>query len=166
MISLTESCFWLVLGILCTVIPTFALSRPRSRALSGSQHTHHFPTTMTSIPKVPAFRALRLTPTSSTFLVVEHSDVYDEHPHIYVKFLDDSTLLIVDTGCGGKTDNPDVTLTSLREFIETVDVDDNGGKPLNQDGKRGYIVVLSHCHYDHICTSRCVASQLLFAPGG
>lgn len=101
--------------------------------------------------KIPAFKASRLT--TSTFLVVEHSDIYDEHPHIYVKVLDDSTLLVLDTGCGGKTDKPEISLTSLREFIETSVVVDNGGNPLNEGGKRSYVVVLSHCHYDHIRTS-------------
>lgn len=104
--------------------------------------------------KIPAFKASRLTPTA--FLVVEHSDSYDEHPFIYVKSLNDFTLMILDTGCGGNTPNHEITLRSLREFIETVDVDDNGGKPLNPDGRKKYIVVLSHCHYDHICASSLV----------
>ncbi|KAH8100096.1 beta-lactamase-like protein [Cristinia sonorae] len=97
---------------------------------------------------IPAFNAFRLT--QSTFCIIEHSDVYDEHPYIYLKFLNDSTVLILDTGCGGKTMKPDIALTSLREFIETVEIADNGGRPLNESGKKGYIVVLSHCHYDHI----------------
>ncbi|THH30023.1 hypothetical protein EUX98_g4175 [Antrodiella citrinella] len=99
-------------------------------------------------PQVPAFKASKLTAT--TFLIVEHSDVYDEHPYIYVKVLDASTLLILDTGCGGKADDPDINLTSLRKFVETVGVAENAGKPLNEGQRRGYIVILSHCHYDHI----------------
>ncbi|TCD60478.1 hypothetical protein EIP91_010026 [Steccherinum ochraceum] len=72
------------------------------------------------------------------------------HPYIYVKILDESSILIIDTGCGGKTDRPEINLKSLREFIETVAVADNGGKALNEGGRRGYIVVLTHCHFDHI----------------
>lgn len=104
-------------------------------------------------PKIPAFKATRLSPSSTTFLVVEHSDAYFEHPYIYVKPLDQSSILIIDTGCGGKTDRPEINLKSLREFIETVGVADNGGKALNEGGRKGYIVVLTHCHFDHIRAS-------------
>lgn len=137
------------LGISCT-------SFKSRRTLSLRKHIF-----MTAIvPKIPAFRASRLTPT--TFLIVEHSDAYDEQPHIYVKFVDDTTLLILDTGCGGKTDKPDINLTSLREFVETVDVVENEGKPLNEGGRRAYIVILSHCHYDHICGYLCFRIRSLY----
>jgi len=33
-------------------------------------------------------------------------------------------------------------------------VDDNGGRPLNEGAKMGYMVLLSHCHYDHICVEQ------------
>ncbi|KAI0749582.1 Metallo-hydrolase/oxidoreductase [Daedaleopsis nitida] len=106
-----------------------------------------------------AFSARRLT--GSTFLIVEVDDVYDEHPFIYAKLVPTArTILLLDTGCGGKTRDPDVELTSLREFIERVPVEDNGGQPLNpithggtggkQEAPMRYVVVLSHCHYDHI----------------
>lgn len=69
------------------------------------------------------------------------------------------TIILIDTGCGGASNDPEVRVTNVREFIETVDVPENGGRPLNgldnqsglEGGKRmGYIVVLTHCHYDHI----------------
>ncbi|KAG9314897.1 Metallo-hydrolase/oxidoreductase [Chiua virens] len=97
----------------------------------------------------PAFKARRLT--NSTFLITEWDDIWVEHPFIYAKIVPVArTILLLDTGCGGRTDNPDIALKDLRTFIETVPVDDNAGMPLNPDGKLSYVVVLSHCHYDHI----------------
>ncbi|KAF8807028.1 Metallo-hydrolase/oxidoreductase [Phlegmacium glaucopus] len=95
-----------------------------------------------------AFQAIRLT--SSTFLIKEYNDIYSEHPHIYAKLvLSSNTMLIIDTGCGGASNDPDITIKSLREFIETVKVKDNNGLPLNE-GSMSYVVALTHCHYDHI----------------
>ncbi|KAH9936064.1 Metallo-hydrolase/oxidoreductase [Amylocystis lapponica] len=96
-----------------------------------------------------AFRAHRLT--ASTFLIVEHDDIYAEHPYIYAKIVPAAnTILILDTGCGGASNDPNVEVTSLREFIETVPVEHNQGMPLNEGGRMRYVVALSHCHYDHI----------------
>lgn len=112
----------------------------QTRALNVPSETH-----------LPAFTAHRLTP--STFLIKEWDDIWVEHPFIYAKIVPAAqTILLLDTGCGGKTDNPDIGLKDLRTFIETVPVNDNGGKPLNPGGKLSYIVVQSHCHYDHIRT--------------
>ncbi|KAI5118037.1 hypothetical protein M0805_009219 [Coniferiporia weirii] len=97
--------------------------------------------------KTAAFTATRLTAT--VFKIVEYDDIYAEHPFIYVKVLPD-VVLLVDTGCGGVSDDTDVDVTSLREFVETWPIADNGGSPLNAGGARKYIVVCTHCHYDHI----------------
>lgn len=98
-----------------------------------------------------AFQATRLT--SSTFLIKEYNDIYSEQPHIYAKLvLSANTMLIIDTGCGGASNDPDITIRSLRKFIETVKVEDNNGLPLNDGGCMNYIVALTHCHYDHIRT--------------
>ncbi|KAI0768052.1 beta-lactamase-like protein [Trametes elegans] len=97
----------------------------------------------------PAFTARRLTPT--TFLLVEVNDVYNEHPFIYAKLVPGArTVLLLDTGCGGATCSPDASFTRLRDFFEGAPVEDNGGQPLNEGGMLRYVVVLSHCHYDHI----------------
>ena len=99
-----------------------------------------------------AFAARRLT--RSTFLIVE-DDEYREEPFIYVKLVPAArTIVILDTGCGGKPRDPDAKVTSLRDFVERVPVEDNDNRPLNPGGKMEYIVVLSHCHFDHIRTSR------------
>ncbi|THV03231.1 Metallo-hydrolase/oxidoreductase [Dendrothele bispora CBS 962.96] len=99
--------------------------------------------------KTSAFTAIRLT--TSTFLVKETNDIFEEHPHIYVKLVPSSnTVLVIDTGCGGQSNDEDVEITSLREFIETFPVIDNNGKPLNPGGSMKYVVATTHCHYDHI----------------
>ena len=105
--------------------------------------------------KRTAFSARRLA--SSTFLIIEVDDIYDEHPFIYAKLVPAArTILLLDTGCGGKPRDPDAKVTSLRDFIERVPVEDNDKRPLNPGGEMEYVVVLSHCHFDHIRTSRCL----------
>ncbi|OBZ72123.1 Metallo-beta-lactamase domain-containing protein 2 [Grifola frondosa] len=90
-------------------------------------------------------------PAPTTFLIVETDDIYAEHPFIYAKIVPSAnTILLIDTGCGGASNDPDIEITSLREFLETTAVADNGGKPLNEQGRMRYVIVLSHCHYDHI----------------
>ncbi|KAI1080578.1 hypothetical protein F5B20DRAFT_103853 [Whalleya microplaca] len=84
----------------------------------------------------------------TTFLVVE-DDKWNETPFIYVKVYD-NVLVLVDTGCGGAAKNEAATLTNLREFLETYPVEDNEGRPLNLGAQRDYIVLCSHCHFDHI----------------
>jgi len=79
-------------------------------------------------------------------------DKWFETSFIYAKVFKD-VIVLVDTGCGGATRNPNVTLTSFRLFIETIPVHDNNNTPLNENGHKAYLVVCSHCHFDHIGTS-------------
>lgn len=98
-----------------------------------------------------AFQATRLT--SSIFLIREYNDIYSEQPHIYAKLVSSAnTMLIIDTGCRGASNDPDIIIKSYREFIETVRIEDNNGLPLNECGSMNYIVTITHCHYDHIRT--------------
>ncbi|GLB40199.1 putative metallo-hydrolase oxidoreductase [Lyophyllum shimeji] len=88
------------------------------------------------------------------YMIEEYNDIYSEHPFIYVKVVPSSnTLVVVDTGCGGASDHPDEEITSLREFTETVGLDDEGNS-LNEGVKMRYTVVITHCHYDHILSDR------------
>ncbi|KAF4571317.1 hypothetical protein EYR36_008646 [Pleurotus pulmonarius] len=104
----------------------------------------------TALPNSSAFIASRLTPT--TFLVKEYDDIYSEQPYIYVKLIQQlNTIIVVDTGCGGTSSNPNIEIKRLREFLETVRIEDNDGRPLNEGRRMKYLVILSHCHYDHIC---------------
>ena len=84
---------------------------------------------------------------SSTFVIVE-DDAYGEQPYIYVKVYPDH-LLITDTGCNSpRSKQP--SLTSLREYLETYPLSLNENQALNPDGKKHYVIICSHCHYDHI----------------
>jgi glyoxylase-like metal-dependent hydrolase (beta-lactamase superfamily II) len=83
----------------------------------------------------------------STFLVIE-DDAYGEQPYIYIKIYA-KYILITDTGCNNPRSKAP-SLTSLRQYLETYPVPQNGDQPLNPSGKKGYIILCSHCHYDHI----------------
>jgi glyoxylase-like metal-dependent hydrolase (beta-lactamase superfamily II) len=85
---------------------------------------------------------------STTFMIVE-DDQWSEQPIIYVKITANAVVLI-DTGCGGASRIPDLALTSLRQFLEKYEVTDNGGRPLNPNGEKDYVVICTHCHFDHI----------------
>lgn len=135
---------WIVLpGILCVIFYLVTRRRPLSHLTNDMEKG------TSENKELPAFTARRLTQT--TFLIVEWDDIYNEQPFIYAKVVPSAnTILILDTGCGGATYNPEIGLKDLRKFIETVAIPDNHGKPLNEGGKMKYIVTESHCHYDHI----------------
>lgn len=97
-------------------------------------------------PGSTCFTASRLN--STTFQIVE-DDKFLEMPIIYAKVYP-SVFVLMDTGCGGAARDPRVELRSLRRFLETVPVKDNGGAPLNSAGEREYLVICTHCHFDHI----------------
>ncbi|KAF8865366.1 hypothetical protein BDZ45DRAFT_444101 [Acephala macrosclerotiorum] len=83
----------------------------------------------------------------STFLIIE-DDSYGEQPYIYVKIYPNH-IIINDTGC----DSPrkkHLSLTSLQKYIETFPLPLNRNQALNPEGKKHYIIICSHCHYDHI----------------
>jgi glyoxylase-like metal-dependent hydrolase (beta-lactamase superfamily II) len=84
---------------------------------------------------------------SSTILIIE-DDEYGEHPHIYVKIYP-KHLLIADTGCNTPRSKEHI-LTSLRQYLETYPLPSNYHQPLNPNGQKKYIILCSHCHFDHI----------------
>lgn len=104
-------------------------------------------------PYPTVFSCTRLN--SSTFLIVE-SDRYDEHPFIYAKIYQHPSLIVLsDTGCGGGHRQASrLPPDTLRNFLETYPVVDNGNKPLNPHLHEGpafsYLIIETHCHYDHI----------------
>ncbi|EIN03768.1 Metallo-hydrolase/oxidoreductase [Punctularia strigosozonata HHB-11173 SS5] len=101
------------------------------------------------MPQKTIFTARRLS--ASTFLVNEVNDVFDENPFLYAILVPSAnTLVLVDTGCDGRSRTPDPGVTRVRDFLERVPVGANGDRPLNPQGQLGYVVVLTHCHYDHI----------------
>ncbi|KFY17810.1 hypothetical protein V492_00366 [Pseudogymnoascus sp. VKM F-4246] len=97
-------------------------------------------------PASTCFTASRLN--STTFQIVE-DDKWSEMPIIYAKVYP-SAIVLLDTGCGGAARDPRVELKSLRIFLETFPVADNGNSPLNPSAERSYLVICTHCHYDHI----------------
>lgn len=97
-------------------------------------------------PPSTCFTCTRLNET--TFVIVE-DDKYREVPFVYAKIYP-TVVVLMDTGCGGAAKDATVELTSLRAFIETYPVADNGDRPLNAGAARGYAVVCTHCHFDHI----------------
>jgi len=129
----TDIWFWVVTGAVLTAIACSLYCSKREERKK--------PTT--------AFLATRLT--SSTFLLSEYNDIYGEHPQIFVKLVPAAcSILIIDTGCGGATLDSDIEITSLRKFIEEVPLNCNGGAALNEGKAMEYVVVATHCHYDHI----------------
>jgi glyoxylase-like metal-dependent hydrolase (beta-lactamase superfamily II) len=97
-----------------------------------------------SLP-VPSFVERRVN--SSTFLIIE-DDAYGERPHIYVKIFPNH-LLITDTGCNTpRSKKP--SLTSIRKYLETYPLLSYNNQCLNPNGEKKYIILCTHCHYDHI----------------
>jgi glyoxylase-like metal-dependent hydrolase (beta-lactamase superfamily II) len=84
---------------------------------------------------------------NSTFLVIEDDD-YGEQPYIYIKIYE-QYLLLTDTGCNNPRSKK-AFLTSLRQYLETYPVSENKNLCLNPHGRKKYVIICSHCHYDHI----------------
>lgn len=94
------------------------------------------------------------TTNSSSYVIREH-DEYSEYPHIYVKVLyrkerrQPIVIILSDTGTGlnlpniEKTDRSEQTITAwnIASFLELT---------LNPSHNAPYIVLSTHCHYDHI----------------
>ncbi|TKA75427.1 hypothetical protein B0A49_05040 [Cryomyces minteri] len=107
-------------------------------------------------PPSTSFTTTRLNAT--TFLITE-DDVYGERPFIYAKLHPHHPVLVLsDSGCAAPR-HPSLSLTRLRTYLETYPVPCNRGRPLNPlSGKAGstpraereYLVICTHCHYDHI----------------
>lgn len=94
-------------------------------------------------PPPPAyFTGSRLN--NSTFRIVEN-DEYKEIPFIYAKVYP-SAIVLIDTGCGGPSGDAS---DSLKIFLETHPLSDNGNLPINHCSKP-YIIISTHCHFDHI----------------
>jgi hypothetical protein len=154
MISAVQLSYWALGSILFgCILYCYAKTVHRAGKSSAWTDEKHVscPSNVLHKPR-SAFNATRLTP--STFLIIEHDDIYHERPYIYAKVIPSAgTLLLFDTGCGGASNDPEVEVTKLRDFLESVGVEDNEGRPLNEGARMRYMVVLSHCHYDHICVS-------------
>ncbi|PSN70816.1 Metallo-hydrolase/oxidoreductase [Corynespora cassiicola Philippines] len=83
---------------------------------------------------------------STTFLIIEADD-YKENPFIYVKVLEKYVVLI-DTGCGGVPGR--IETTSLKAYIESHPLAFADNQPINPGGRKPYVIICSHSHFDHI----------------
>lgn len=81
---------------------------------------------------------------NSTFRIIE-ADKYSQIPFIYAKVYA-TTIVLIDTGCGGPTNDE---VDSLQAFLETVPIAANDNKPINPSAKP-YTIISTHCHFDHI----------------
>ncbi|GAB7343911.1 hypothetical protein MBLNU457_1866t1 [Dothideomycetes sp. NU457] len=88
---------------------------------------------------------------ASTFAITE-DDKYGEHPIIYAKIHPKAPVIILsDTGCDASSKrSKDAKYTHLRQLLEDCPVEANNNEPLNPSSSRAYIVICSHCHFDHI----------------
>lgn len=103
------------------------------------------PPARTALEPRTSFLSRRIN--QSTFLIIE-DDNYREQPYIYVKIFPDH-LLITDTGCHNPR-KEGLSVTGLREYLEIFPIPANSHLPLNPKGIKKYIIICSHCHYDHI----------------
>ncbi|KAI6819719.1 hypothetical protein KC340_g13649 [Hortaea werneckii] len=86
----------------------------------------------------------------STFVVQEH-DAYGELPLIFVKVHPTIPVVIVsDTGCDEPNKkHKDDHYIHLRHYLENYPISCNGNSPLNNGGEKRYLIICTHCHFDH-----------------
>ncbi|KAJ5183067.1 hypothetical protein N7492_000683 [Penicillium capsulatum] len=92
------------------------------------------------------FEFLQITP--SVFRLIE-SDQFGDNPFIYIKIYAE-VIVVVDTGCNAPRQNNAEQISTLRGFLETTPIPENENRPLNPEHSLPYLILLSHCHYDHI----------------
>ncbi|KAH7125148.1 hypothetical protein B0J11DRAFT_396603, partial [Dendryphion nanum] len=82
--------------------------------------------------------------------LIRENDRFGEYPHIYVKLISQTdqnghitkVLVITDTGVGtASAHTPEHPVWTIKSFID---------HNLNPNGEIPYLVILSHCHFDHI----------------
>ncbi|KAK5709008.1 hypothetical protein LTS12_028129, partial [Elasticomyces elasticus] len=88
---------------------------------------------------------------NATTFVIREDDAYEEHPLIYAKLHSKAPVIVLsDTGCDEPSEkHKNDRYIHLREYLERCPIPDNDNKPLNPDGKLRYIIICTHCHYDH-----------------
>lgn len=87
----------------------------------------------------------------STFAITE-DDRYGEHPVLYAKLYPNKPVMVLsDTGLNSPHKrSKEAKFIHIRDFLEHCPVPSNDNQPLNPDGRKQYVILVSHCHYDHI----------------
>lgn len=100
---------------------------------------------------MPAYYSSRLN--ESTYIVV-HRDKLSEYPYIYVKLYHEPSLVVVfDTGCGADSTHNEDEAQDLKDFIQTDLLSaayETSGDPGNGIRESDWMVICTHCHFDHI----------------
>ncbi|KAF2720901.1 hypothetical protein K431DRAFT_248299 [Polychaeton citri CBS 116435] len=101
------------------------------------------------LPNTASFSTKRVNKT--TFVVTE-DDALDQYPLIYVKIHPKAPVIILsDTGCDEPSERKkSARWIHLRDYLERCPVFVNGRQPLNPNGQRKYVIIFTHCHFDHI----------------
>ncbi|KAF4550605.1 Hypothetical protein D9617_16g013930 [Elsinoe fawcettii] len=98
---------------------------------------------------VSSFISTRLN--DSTFAITE-DDRFGEHPVLYAKLYPGKPVLVLsDTGLNAPNKrSQNATYSEIRKFLEECPIPANDNQPLNPGGRMQYVIIISHCHYDHI----------------
>ncbi|PNS18220.1 hypothetical protein CAC42_7589 [Sphaceloma murrayae] len=88
---------------------------------------------------------------ASTFAITE-DDRFSEHPLLYAKIYPNRPIIVLsDTGLDSPHDrSKNAKYTRIRSFLEECPVPSNDDQPLNPGGSKQYVILITHCHYDHI----------------
>ncbi|KAK0281318.1 hypothetical protein LTR91_011635 [Friedmanniomyces endolithicus] len=89
---------------------------------------------------------------NATTFVIREDDSFAEHPLIYAKLHPKAPVIVLsDTGSDAPSEeHKHDKYIHLRAHLEHCPIPDNNYQPLNPSGKLKYIIICTHCHYDHI----------------
>ncbi|KAK0944852.1 hypothetical protein LTR29_003665 [Friedmanniomyces endolithicus] len=88
---------------------------------------------------------------NATTFVIREDDSFAEHPLIYAKVHPKAPVIVLsDTGSDEPSEeHKHDDYIHLRTHLEHCPIPDNNDQPLNPSGKLKYIIICTHCHYDH-----------------
>ncbi|TKA74056.1 hypothetical protein B0A55_05779 [Friedmanniomyces simplex] len=88
---------------------------------------------------------------NATTFVIREDDAFKEHPLIYAKLHPKVPVIVLsDTGSDEPSEeHKNDKYIHLRAHLEHCPIPDNSNQPLNPRGKLKYIIICTHCHYDH-----------------
>ncbi|KYG41221.1 hypothetical protein M433DRAFT_76285 [Acidomyces richmondensis BFW] len=87
-----------------------------------------------------------------TTFVIQEDDLFVELPLIYVKLHPHNSVIILsDTGSDApKEEHWHDRFIHLRDYIENCPITINDNRPLNPKSGRQYVIICTHCHFDHL----------------